>query len=121
MTNTVDVTAPPWLADLTFFGFIEIEPFVGSNYELFFNDPDPIGFGGSAIVYAPFPDRATAGLMIAAGDAARFPGTLKLQRLSSTAFSADIEYDPVAVTEAPSWLVIGVALGALAAGRVFLS
>ena len=129
LINTVDPAGS--LAGLTFSALIQID---GIHYEDQFIDPAPIASGGFAItlglpVTPPFTGGGKASLVFTDGNVADYLGTLSLSNLlyddgsSSPPFSAQVVFTPngsVAVTEAPSWLVVVIGLGALAVGRCFL-
>lgn len=135
LTNTVDPAGP--LAGLTFSALIQIG---GINYDYQF-DEIPLASYEATYTLAlpptgPFAAGGRASLVFNGGNVADYFGTLSLSNLLyddlilddddgySPSFSAAVEYmenGPVAVTEPPSWLVVVIALGALAVGRGFLA
>ena len=136
LTNIVDPLGP--LAGLTFSAVIQIQELLpDSTVHVFDYEeqlfPLPIAFGEFAMTSGlpatpPFAGGGKASLVFADGNVADYFGTLSLSNLlyddgsSSPTFSAQVvftENGPVAVTEAPSWLVVVIGLGALAAGRAF--
>ena len=126
LINIVDPAGP--LAGLTFSALIQID---GIDYEDQFIDPAPIGSGEFAMTSGlpatpPFAAGGTASLVFNGGNVADYFGTLSLSNLleddvSSPTFSADVVFTANAVTEAPSWLVVVIGVGALAVGRLFLT
>jgi hypothetical protein len=122
---------------LIFSAIIQID---GTDYEEQFIDPTPVAGGPASMTLGlpatpPFANGGEASLIFTIENAALFPGTLSLSTLLyddfdpndldgySPSFNAAVEYTEGAapVTEAPSWLVGGIALIALAAGRSFLA
>ena len=124
--NTVDQSGP--LAGLTFSAVIQID---GEDYTDQFLDPSPIGYGGSMSTNAlplirPFASGDLATLIFTGGNFASYSGTLSLSKPlfddgSPEGFTADILFSANAVSETPSWLVVVIGIGTLAAGRIFLA
>ena len=124
---TLENNATESLAGLMFSASIEIG---GITYD--FIDTDPLVSGTSTLTNAlappPFAPGATAALLFTGDNAADYFGTLVLSPVvlhypesSSPPFAADVVFTPNAVTEAPSWLVVVIGIGALAAGRLFVA
>jgi len=130
----LDNSAIDSLAGLTFSATIQLD---GSDYEdqFIFPTPGPIASGESTTTFGlspttPFGAGGVASLIFSIENAVFYPGTLSLSNLLfddlnlddgyTPSFSAAVVYtedDPVAVTEAPSWFVVAIGLGALAIGR----
>ena len=126
LTNTVDPVDA--LGGLKFSGLIQID---GFDYDEQFIDPAPIGSGESAMTLGlpatpPFAAGGKASLVFNSTNVGNYFGTLSLSNLleddvAAPTFSAQVVFTPNAVPEAPSWLVVVIALGALAVGRHFLA
>lgn len=130
LTNTVDPDGP--LAGLTFSALIQIN---GINYDYQFIDSTPIAIYGFAITNGLVPGPLAAGgrasLVFNGGNVADYLGALSLSNdhgnvlyddgTFAPPFSAQVVFTPNAVPEAPSWLVVVIALGALAVGRHVLA
>jgi hypothetical protein len=127
LDNSAEIAGPAF-ADLMFSAIIQINA-IDHNFE----DPSPIASGGFAqtnpLVPLAFTDASEVSLIFSIANAGLYPGTLSLSPFtfdtddsSPLIFSAAVEYTEngsVPVAETPSWLVVAIALSALAVGRAF--
>jgi hypothetical protein len=126
LLNTVDEAGS--LAGLTFSAVIQID---GVDFLEQFIDPTPIGSNQSMSTTAlpvirPFDSGGMASLIFTGGNFASYFGTLSLSKPlfddgSPEGFTADILFSANAVSETPSWLVVVIGIGILAAGRIFVT
>jgi hypothetical protein len=127
LQNDVELLPVEFL-ELTFSGSVRVEigPFE-DRYD-FFDPLLAIGEGTKSELLRSQPFVFTLDLTIE--DPVRYPGTLEAKNFAydpppggglAPTFTAEVVYTAKAVTDAPSWLVVAIALGALAGGRSFLT